>query len=140
MGASEIRFFSDGTEFVYPDKDLARKIIDLVLKKESTVFNEVNLIFCGDKEIRDINKEFLRKNNTTDVIAFTLDREQGVAEVYIGVDQVKRNSKYFGETFENEINRVLIHGLLHLCGYTDYSKEEKDVMREKENHYLQSLQ
>lgn len=139
MGIAEISFFSDGTDFVCPDEGAASEIITLILREETVGMDEINVIFCGDTEIRRINNEFLNKDRTTDVISFTLDGQPLISEIYIGIEQVKKNSRYFNETFENEINRVLIHGVLHLCGYKDYAPEEKEEMRKRENYYLDKM-
>lgn len=139
MGSTEINFFSEGTDFVYDDLELAKGIINMVLAEEKTRFAEVNVIFCGDKEIKRINKTFLNKDRTTDVISFDLESELAITEIYIGINQVEENSKYFNEKFENELNRVLIHGVLHLCGYNDYTEQEKREMKAKENFYLQKV-
>ncbi|MCF8234984.1 MAG: rRNA maturation RNase YbeY [Bacteroidales bacterium] len=140
MDSPEINFFSEGTDFVYDELEQAKGIVNMVLAEEKTWFAEVNVIFCSDNEIKRINKAFLNKDQTTDVISFDMESELAITEIYIGIDQVEKNSRYFNETFENELNRVLIHGLLHLCGYNDYTEHEKKEMKAKENFYLQKSQ
>ena len=87
-----------------------------------------------------INLEFLEHNTYTDIITFDYSvGSQFVSEIYISVDRVADNAKKYSQTFEDEIHRVMIHGILHLCGYKDKLAEDKQIMRDKENHYLSLL-
>ena len=96
--------------------------------------------FCSDESLSKINKEFLNHDTLTDVITFdysTLNEISG--EIFISIDRVRENASEFQQSFEQELKRVMIHGLLHLCGYSDKTAEDKVLMSDKENYYLDSF-
>ena len=118
-------------------KTKLKKLVGLILKDEKLEFDEINVIFVNDKQIERINRKFLNHNYPTDVIAFDLSDEFGkVAEIYISFETAKRQAKEYGVSFENEIARLVSHGLLHLAGYNDATRKEKEKMREVENKYI----
>lgn len=97
----------------------------------------INYIFCTDKALLEINRQFLSHDFYTDIITFDLsDAHEIQAEIYISVDRVKDNATQLGVSFKSEMHRVVFHGVLHLCGYKDKSKQEKEEMRRMENLYL----
>jgi len=112
---------------------------------------EINFIFSNDEYILEINKKYLNHNFYTDVITFdTSDYDEPLeiekpnknlisGDIFISVDTVLANSKTYGSTFEEEMNRVIIHGILHLIGFDDLNDEEKKEMREQENISLEIL-
>jgi len=100
----------------------------------------LTFIFCSDEFLLDINKRFLKHDFYTDIITFELSKSVKAAtegEVYISVDRVKDNSKQLSTSFNDELHRVIIHGVLHLCGYKDKKKPEQAQMRSAENRYLE---
>ena len=117
-----------------------QKVIDglsLIAEKESRSLGDIGIIFCDDDYLHKINIEFLKHDNYTDVITFNYCvGDELIGEIYISTERVAENAKTFKQEFEIEILRVIIHGLLHLCGYADRSEEESRIMRNKENHYL----
>jgi rRNA maturation RNase YbeY len=117
-----------------------KKIKDLIksiLKYENKKLGEINIILQSDKEELSINKKFLKHNYYTDVIAFKYNRKSIVSgDIFISVDNVKRNAKKYNEEMKKELLRVIIHGILHLIGYDDKEKREKEIMSEKEEFYL----
>lgn len=97
----------------------------------------INYIFCTDKTVLEINRQFLLHDFYTDIITFDLSESNAItAEVYISIDRAKENAAQIGVSIKSELHRVIFHGVLHLCGYKDKSKEEKEKMREKEEYYL----
>jgi rRNA maturation RNase YbeY len=99
----------------------------------------INYIFCSDQYLYEINSQFLKHKTFTDIITFDLrenPQDPLEAEIYISIPRVKENAKKFGVSLSSEINRVMIHGVLHLLGYKDKSLPEKMLMREKEDSYL----
>ena len=107
---------------------------------EEMIPGDLNFIMTNDEGILEINREFLKHNNFTDVIAFGYGEEKLVTgEIYISLDTVKRNADNYKVSFRSEILRVMIHGTLHLCGYRDKSEDEKKKMRRKENHWLKNF-
>ena len=114
--------------------------IKRVAKKEGATVGDLNFIFCSDKFLLEKNKAYLKHNALTDIITFNYSDKHNISgDVFISIDRVKENALLFSESFENELKRVIIHGVLHLLGYKDKSKKEKAIMRNKEDFYL-SLQ
>ena len=98
---------------------------------------ELSIIFCSDEYLIDINKRHLNHNYYTDIITFNYNIEKNLnGDLFISVDRVKDNASAFNENFNMELFRVIIHGILHLCGFNDKTTKEQKEMRQKENHYL----
>jgi rRNA maturation RNase YbeY len=109
--------------------------------KEGFDIERVRIVLCNDILLHQINNDFLKHNTLTDIISFQYN-EKGKpleGELYISVERVRENADKFGEPFEKELSRVMVHGLLHFCGYPDKTKEEKDRMRNKEDEALDSF-
>ncbi len=106
--------------------------------EEKINLGSLSLIFCDDDFIKEHNKKYLGHDYATDIITFHDKDDSGRTEgdLLISVDTVRTNSERFKTDFENELMRVIIHGLLHLCGYDDSTSSEKKLIREKENYYL----
>ncbi|OYZ01627.1 MAG: rRNA maturation RNase YbeY [Sphingobacteriia bacterium 28-36-52] len=115
--------------------------IKTIFKKEKKQLGLINYIFCSDEMLLKINQDFLQHNYYTDIITFGLNEpgEPIDAEIYVSIDRVKDNALQQGVSFQNEMQRVLFHGALHLCGYKDKKKSEIIVMRQKEDQYLQLM-
>lgn len=138
------------------DEEFLKKIIEKVLEGESASWRKkeanLSIVLVGQGRIRELNKRYRGENRVTDVLAFP-NQELGLGEIVICLREVKKNAKRFSSTFEKELARVLIHGILHLLGY-DHEKSEKTakeveetkasslpfatarVMEEKQNYYL----
>ena len=98
---------------------------------------EINYIFCSDPYLLEINKQYLGHDYFTDILTFDYSQKPVVSgDLFISIDTVRENAEYYGATFEEELHRVIVHGLLHLIGYDDHTPEEQKTMREKENYYL----
>lgn len=112
-----------------------------VLRSESSLSAEINIIFTTDKEMKELNLKFLHHKYTTDVISFPLsyDGKKTEGEVYINVDQARRQAKGFGVSINEENARLVIHGVLHLIGYDDKNKRGRECMTRKENLYLAKI-
>lgn len=134
-----IHFFSQGTPFSLAKKRNVEKLILAVIRKEKKSAAEINFTFCDDKFLLALNKKFLKHNTFTDIITFQYPSDKLSAEIFISIPRVKENAKKFKVSFENELHRVMIHGILHLCGYTDKTSEKKKEMKEKEDFYLKYL-
>ena len=115
-----------------------KSFIQIFETTEKIKFSKIDFIFCTDEYILDINKRYLNHHYFTDIITFDLTEQQNliVGEVYISVDTVQNNAIQYGTSFNNELHRVIFHGILHLCGYKDKKKEDQKTMRHKENFYL----
>lgn len=110
----------------------------MVAESEVRKLGDVNVIFCSDRYILDINMKYLQHDYFTDIITFDYCEGKVLSgDLFISIDSVRENSEYYGTGFEDELNRVLVHGILHLVGYDDHKDEDIAVMRSKENYYLE---
>jgi len=107
-------------------------------KKEKRSLEQLNVVFCSDKFLLGINKKFLKHDFLTDVITFHYNKKNAPVEgeIFISVERVKSNSKKFDASFRDELHRVIIHGVLHLCGYSDKTPIAKSAIRRKEDNRL----
>jgi rRNA maturation RNase YbeY len=134
---SKVCFFFNGVKVSLTNRSQLKKYVKSIFKKEGKKLEYVNYIFCTDKALLEINRQFLLHDFYTDIITFNLSESNAIqAEIYISVERVKENAFELGISFKSEIRRVIFHGVLHLCGYKDKSKAEKHKMRGKEESYL----
>jgi rRNA maturation RNase YbeY len=136
--SSRVRFFFDGTE---PNLNRRRKLksfINLIFVREKKRINTITFIFTNDRIIRQINRKYLGHDFFTDIITFELSEkgERIMAEVYISCDRVKENALVHKTNYKEELHRVIFHGVLHLCGYGDKTRQQMATMRLKEDSYL----
>lgn len=104
---------------------------------ENRVLEDINIIFCNDAYLHKLNMDFLKHDTLTDIITFPYDGKGCISgDVFISVERVKENAQIFDVDFNEELNRVMVHGMLHLFGYGDKNEEEAEIMRAKENLYL----
>ena len=104
------------------------------------MLGNINIIFCSDDYLLSINKAHLNHDFYTDIITFSFNREKEISgDLFISVDRAKENSEINNETYLNETSRLVIHGLLHLCGYNDKTDAQSKTMRSKENQYLKMI-
>lgn len=118
------------------DKKRIISLINTTVRSENKKLKSINYIFGSDKFLYDINIQALNHDTLTDVITFSYGDEEIEGEVYISLDRVQDNAKTFNKESYNELLRVIIHGVLHLCGYNDKSEGEEKIMRQKEDFYL----
>lgn len=124
-------------EFILENKPQLSDWIQFTLDSEGKELGELNYIFCDDNYLHDLNVKTLSHNTLTDIISF--DYTQGLlvsGDVFISYERVLDNANDFDLKFKDELHRVMIHGVLHYCGYKDKLDDEKQVMREKEDYYL----
>jgi probable rRNA maturation factor len=124
--------------FTCQQRTVLKQFILSLFKKEQKKLDSLRFIFCSDEYLLSINKRFLQHDYYTDIITFNLasENEKIVGEVYISIDRVRDNAKTLNEPFNRELQRVIFHGSLHLCGYRDKTKREIIIMRNKEDFYL----
>jgi len=126
--------FNYESDFILSNENIFSNWIEEVVTSESYVLGEINYIFCNDEYLHKINLEFLKHDTLTDIITF--DNTVGktiYSDIFISVERVEDNANDFKVTFEEELKRVIIHGVLHLCGYKDKSEADATLMRSKEN-------
>ena len=132
--------FNYQTAFVLKNESQTSDWIQKIIDSEGFQTGDINYVFCDDNYLNTMNVEFLNHNTYTDIISF--DYSQGKelhGEIYISIQRVVENAKEFHTTFENELHRVIVHGILHFMGYKDKTTEEKKAMRIKENNSLKKL-
>lgn len=132
-----VTYFFEDTDFKLKNKTKIKKWLKLVAESEVFSLGAVSVIFCSDNYILDINQRFLQHDYFTDIITFDYSEGEKISgDLFISVDSVRENSIEFGTEFEEELHRVIVHGILHLIGYDDHTDEEIRTMRSKENYYL----
>jgi probable rRNA maturation factor len=132
--------FNSETTFNLQNEANTTTWIESVVVSEGFVIGEINYIFCDDLYLNHINKEFLKHDFFTDIISFDYSLGKQInGDIYISIERVLDNAEQYNVTFENELRRVMIHGVLHYMGYKDKTTEEKKVMRLKENTSIDLL-
>ncbi|MEO6406186.1 MAG: rRNA maturation RNase YbeY [Ferruginibacter sp.] len=112
--------------------------IEKIFESEVTDAKRVDVIFCDDDFLLKINRDFLQHNYLTDIVSFNLNEliTPILGEIYISEERVRENAKKLKTFFNEELHRVIFHGILHFCGFDDKKKKDKSIMRQKENYYL----
>ena len=129
--------FTSNTNFQLRNKDTLTSWMKKVVQKEGGKMKDLSFVFCDDIDLLDKNSKYLNHDNFTDILTFDYSENNNISgDIYISIDRVKENAKTYKATFENELDRVMIHGVLHLLGYEDKSEKEQKIMREKEDFYL----
>ncbi len=131
-----INFFSENN-YRLSEAYKYREWLDKVAKTEDFVTGELNYIFCDDSYLLTINKNYLNHDTYTDIISF--DYVEGSlinGDIFISTERVEENAQNFGVTFDEELRRVMAHGILHLMGYKDKSAPDKEIMRKKEDEKI----
>jgi len=137
----QLNFFCEDVSFVLKNKAQLRKWIFATILAYAKKPQTINYIFCSDEHLRKVNIDYLNHDYYTDIITFdnaeTTHEVQG--DLYISIDRVRENAQDFGVTFETELHRVMIHGILHLIGYEDDTDEAEAEMRLLETKALQEV-
>ncbi|MEL4456830.1 rRNA maturation RNase YbeY [Lutimonas vermicola] len=124
-------------KFQLDDQDKIVDWVHFVLDEEGKDLGEINYIFCDDDYLHEINIKTLKHNTLTDIISFDYTIGTVVSgDIYISYERVRENAGNLSVTFKDELHRVMIHGILHYCGYNDKEEEDKTMMRSKEDYYL----
>lgn len=133
-----VNYFTEDISFKVPHPRKTAAWIKRVALSEKKQVDQLNFIFCSDDYLLKINREYLNHNYYTDIITFPTNEGSRViaGDIFISVERVNENAEAFDVDFIHELRRVIIHGVLHLIGFTDKSKDQKKRMREKEDAYL----
>ena len=133
-------FFNYETDFQLTDEARIQKWISACIESYGFDEGEINYIFCDDEYLLKLNVEFLKHDTLTDIISFDYTLGKLISgDIYISVERVLENAVKFSQTFENELNRVIIHGVLHYLGFKDKTTADTDVMRQEEETCLSKL-
>lgn len=139
MALRDISFFNEDVDYKIKDKQKLRQWIATTVANEGGGrVGELNFILCSDAYLLELNKKYLDHDTYTDIVTFDSSEKDGViaGDIFISIDRTKENASKFDVSERDELHRVIIHGVLHLCGYLDKKKEDKALMTEKENEYL----
>jgi rRNA maturation RNase YbeY len=136
-----IKYFREDTRFLFKGRrDNNEWINDVITSesgKEKFRAGDINIIFCSDEYLLDLNKKFLSHDFYTDIITFDNCADKIISgDLFISIDRVRENSITYSSSFDEELHRVIVHGVLHLLGYKDKTKAQSKIMREKESFYL----
>ena len=133
-----IRYFNEDIKFVFKQKLLNNRWLKTVAGSEMRRIGDINIIFCSDNYILDVNIKYLGHDYFTDIITFDYcEKDVLSGDLFVSIDSVRENAGFYGTSFEDELNRVIVHGILHLIGYDDHTEEEVKQMRAKKNYYLE---
>lgn len=134
-----VRFFNEDVDFKLPQKVAVKKWLTAQAKAEGFNMGDLNYIFASDEYVLQVNRDYLQHDYYTDIITFD-NREFAddpiEGDIYVSIDRVADNAAQLNVPAEQEMRRVLAHGLLHLCGYGDKSEEDEKQMRAKEDEWL----
>lgn len=138
MPRAAIRYFSEDTNFTIQHPRTTARWLKSVASHEKVELGEINFIFCSDAYLADLNREYLSHDYYTDILTFdNMSGDEPISgDIYISVDRVRDNAAGFGVSFDEELHRVMVHGILHLIGYSDKSMTKRKVMKKKEDAYL----
>lgn len=132
--------FNYETDFELPNESQLAQWISSTISAEDCKEGEINYIFCDDDYLHKLNVEFLNHDTLTDIISFDYSVGKELhGDIYISLERVADNANDFNNEFAEELHRVMIHGILHYCGYKDKTEADEVLMRQKENDYLSQL-
>ena len=132
-----VRYFIEDISFKFNKKRFTKLWLGNVALNEGKTLGDINIIFCSDPYILDVNQRFLQHTYYTDIITFDYCEGDILSgDLFISIDTVRDNSLFYHTDFNEELNRVIVHGILHLVGYDDHSESDIAIMRSKEDQYL----
>ena len=138
LGKPMVRCFFEDIKFEYKNRQFNNRWLKMVSESEICRLGDINIIFCSDPYILGINLQYLGHDYFTDIITFDYSEKPVISgDLFISVDSVRENAAFYGTEFNEELHRVIVHGILHLIGYDDHTDADTAVMRQKENYYLQ---
>ena len=135
-------FFNEDTSYKLKDKRRIASWLKNAVRNEGTELGQINIILCSDSYLHKINLDYLKHDTYTDIVTFQYHTQKDLCvqgDLFISIDRVKDNAQKFDIVFIHELHRVIIHGVLHLCGYKDKKQTERTEMRQKEDYYLSLL-
>ncbi|MBV5313036.1 MAG: rRNA maturation RNase YbeY [Prolixibacteraceae bacterium] len=135
-----IQYFVESIPFPKFKKRSTSNWIKSVIILEGKTPGDISFVFCSDEYLLEVNRKYLQHDYFTDIITFDYVEDTNInGDIFISIDRVKENSLEYSSSFDNELHRILIHGVLHLLGYKDKKKGDKKLMTKKEDFYLKVL-
>lgn len=139
-GVAPIEFNTEDIEFELADAPRISKWVLSTIQAEGKKLQHISYIFCSDNYLLDLNEQYLNHDTLTDIITFHYSQPPSIeGDIFISIERVQENAQLYNVPFEQELYRVMIHGVLHLCGYEDKTPEDKAHMTEKENEAILKL-
>jgi len=137
----KIQFFTEGIKFRIREKSKIRSWVKETIECEGYEQGNLNIVLCNAQYLQGLNHKYLKSKLLTDILTFNFseNNQEIDGEIYISVDRVRENAQLFRQTMKEELNRVIIHGVLHLMGYNDHKEAEVVIMRKKEDFYLEEI-
>lgn len=133
----EVNFFKEDVQFRLIDKEAVSSWVAYCIKKHHKKPGTLNFIFCSDEFLYAMNIKYLNHKTLTDIITFDYSEKSIISgDIFISIDRVRENAKLLKNSIKDELHRVMIHGVLHLCGYSDKKAADKEKMTKAENKYL----
>ena len=133
-----VRYFFEDVSFEYKGRRLTNSWLKTVAERESCRLGDINIIFCSDPYLLDINLQYLGHDYYTDIITFDYSEKPVVSgDLFISIDSVRENAAFYGASFDEELHRVIVHGLLHLIGYDDHTEADQAELRSMENKSIE---
>lgn len=132
----EILFFNEESDLPEFNEQKVIEIYKTIAYDHEEQIDYINIIFCSDDYLLNVNQEYLQHDYYTDIITFDYSEDEIASDIYISVDRIAENAKEYNVTFQQELHRILIHGMLHLVGYEDKDDDSKAEMTAEEDHYL----
>lgn len=137
---SAIQFVNKKTRFKLKEKERIASWVERVVLMYHKFPGDIQYIFCDDTFLAEMNQQYLQHDTLTDIITFNYNSGHYISgDIFISIDRIKENAATYKTTIEDELHRVMIHGILHLCGLNDKSPKDKKLMQEKENEALEIL-
>ena len=138
---SVVKFHEVGINTALKQKTKLKRFIKHIFSSEGKELDSIGFVFCSDEYLLSLNKQFLQHDFYTDILTFDLSRGNAViGEIYISIDRVNENAITNSAAYAHELRRVIFHGALHLCGYLDETKGQKELMTQKEDYYLEQFE
>ena len=132
-----VSYYNQDIDFTLKEKSLNSRWIKMVAESEIRKLGAISYIFCSDSNILDVNIKYLGHDYYTDIITFDYTEGKTISgDLFISIESVRENAELYSVSFEDELDRVMVHGILHLIGYDDHSEEDIKVMRAKEDYYI----
>ena len=140
MHTATISYYAENISFRLKNKKIISDWIKKVILLEKRKLQSVSFVFCNDEYLLKLNQIYLKHQTLTDIITFDYNEDNNIAgDIFISIERVKENAIIFGNTFSDELHRVMIHGIIHLLGYKDKKSSERLAMRAKEDVCLSML-
>ena len=135
-----IHYFTETNKFRFNRKRVTTNWLKRVITSYNKKLGEISVVFCSDEQLLEINKQYLKHSYFTDVITFNYNNNDVISgDIYISIDRISENARNFNDSFDKELNRVMVHGILHLLGFNDKKSSEKEKMRELEDLHLKEI-